>query len=237
MELCRLPSLVDVFLLADESTDGPIVSAIQDLSPLGIWQPANPLADAEAIAQSLRESDHPIVTWSGWSDEGSPLETWGPPGRERFRAFLEALRGLASERENAPSIMIRPRWDHVLSDAPSCLSWLREWGGEVVGGNRSNLRLLLDPAGLLSHTMLDSAEEHLDRFRLAFTDTTGVGGVVASNVFRDDQGRHRPAPLHDGLIDPRLIVAALPPGVPVVLIGAELDTQLNCLRTESARSN
>lgn len=85
--------------------------------------------------------------------------------------------------------------------------------------------------------MLDSAEEHLDRIRLAFADTTGVGGVVASNVSRDGQGRPKPAPLHDGLIDPSLIVAALPPSVPIVLIGAELDLQLDCLRTESAWSN
>jgi hypothetical protein len=81
---------------------------------------------------------------------------------------------------------------------------------------------------MLTGAMLARAEEHLARM-LALAPAPGVGAVVVANVAPDGDGAIRPVPLTAGVLDAacisRLVRDAVPEGVPLVLLDADVGGQ------------
>lgn len=171
-----------------------------------------------------------LILWSGWF--GRPADpvrgrfprdfrTWTPAAWEALDAACDGL--LPALAERGIELCLRPHARHVLSDPQACLSFLRKHEG---------VRLLLDPASFMTGSMLDRAEDHVARMFEALGDHPAVAGVVLANVLRndpDDEDSLGPAPLHRGLIEPRLLVNACrthcPPGLHCALPEAEFDAQ------------
>jgi hypothetical protein len=167
-----------------------------------------------------------VAAWSGWSDDAeSGVGTWGPRGRTGFRAACERLE--PALRLAGAAMLLRPGALHVLSDAPSCAEFLRTRAD-------SRLGLLLDPASMLTPSLLTRAEEHVERI-LALPGLGGVGGVVLANVEAEDvtDAAVRLSPITRGVLRPGFLAdqarRALPAGTPIVLLEADLEAQLSWL--------
>lgn len=149
------------------------------------------------------------VLWSGWTPRSpevapEPALTWG---RAMHAAFESWCDGVAPELARArATLLFRPHASHILSDVPSCLSFLRR-GQER---SASGFGLLLDPCGMLDASMLRRADDHLDRTLSALASHAAVEAVLLTNVqpVPDRPDELRPAPLHRGLVPPSVITAA-----------------------------
>jgi hypothetical protein len=187
----------------------------------------NPL---ESVAVDAPLPAPRLVMWSGWFGAGEPLRgsfprdfrTWTPRG---WAGLARACDGLLPALTSAGMhLWVRPHARHVLADAQSCVSFLKEREGQPV-------RLLLDPAGLLTGSMLGLAEEHLGRIFGALGGHAGTGAALLSNLERapGEEELLVPAPLHRGLIDPSVILSAWrahgDPALPCVLLDTEFEPQ------------
>lgn len=195
---------------------GPSLATVTLVNPMG-----------SGTLDRFARRELPLIAWSGWSEASggdgesgsaeASLMTWGPRGRAAFDDLCE---GLAAHRA---SVWFRPRAGHALSDTPSCLQFLRKHGPGGLG-------LAADPVGLLAEPMIARADDHLARSMAALGGAPGVPCVVLTNAGKALAER----PLHDGLIDPRLIASLwrehFPPDTPVVLLGEGLEEQLAILR-------
>lgn len=126
-----------------------------------------------------------VIVWSGTlagAGEGlweADPRTWGPVGRQ---ALDESCKRMLPEIERRGiRLCIRPHARHVLSDGPSINRFANAWG-------QTPLRVLPDPLGLLTRTMLPRAEEHLERLLTgAWTEAAGPEhraevGMVLANI-------------------------------------------------------
>ncbi|MEL6328657.1 MAG: hypothetical protein AAFR38_03265 [Planctomycetota bacterium] len=167
---------------------GETVAAIDQTNPL----------HAEAIISDARA---PLVRWSGWiggpaaRDDGTfdaDFRTWTPAGREAFDAWAATLAG---------ETWLRPHCRHVVSDVQTCLNLVRSWEDQA----ELPLRLLLDPAALLTASMLGQAEDHLARAIETLGSHELVPAVVLADVtLIESTDRYEPdvapAPLGTGAI-------------------------------------
>lgn len=200
--------------------DGDPFAAVLDGNPLG---PGWSLPPAPCRR---------VVVWSGRlgaddEDRAPGVRTWGRAGREAFEGLCDRLAETA--RPRGVTVLLRPHARHVLSDTPSCAAFLRRRAGDGLG-------LLLDPASMLTPSMLAHGAEHVARIVGDLASMIGVGAVLLANVERTGPGNDdlRLAPLTRGELDaPPLAAAArgVPPGVPVVLVDEELDAQITLLRS------
>jgi len=185
------------------------------LSPTPDAIPASPRQRLIVSSGFLPDEDEP--------DHPDP-RTWGQRGWEALEAAVAYhLAG------NGPRLLIRPAWQDVISDSPSCIRLLEkrgQWGGE------GRLALLLDPAAMLAPSMIPNAEDHVRRILELVAGREGVDGVVAANV-EVREGVPRRAPLHRGAIDTSRLVTLyrelVPAGVPLVLVGGEIEAQRRAL--------
>lgn len=186
--------------------------------------PDNPL-EPDGAEQRM-DGSVTAVRWSGWlpSAENGGVPTWGPAGRRAFDQWCTRLTQTLAEAGG--SVWVRPHARHVLSDTPSCADFLRRHAS-------AHLKLLLDPAGMLTSAMLARADEHVERALSAFAGNPGIGAVMLTNVVRGSETELAPAPIHRGLVDgselARIVRAAVPEHVPLVLLDGELEDQMRLL--------
>jgi hypothetical protein len=183
------------------------------------------ISGANLAREPAPASSGRIVCWSGWVGEGPfdrDFRTWTKPAWEALERACGAFGGTG--------LCLLPHPRHILSDAQSCLTLLRRFEG-------GRVRLVLDPAGMLTGTMLDAAEDHLARTLDSLAHHPGVAVVRLTNVERDadDPDLLRPAPLDRGLLDPALIVRMFRStgrsDVPVALLDDGFEAQASLLRS------
>ncbi|MFO0826902.1 MAG: hypothetical protein U0572_02040 [Phycisphaerales bacterium] len=191
----------------------------------------NPLSDDFLIDVEL--PGRRIVLWSGTlADElfGDDPRTWMVAGRDAFRRFCDAAAPTLVARDRV--LCFRPHVRHVLSDVPSCVSFLRERQGQP-------FEVALSPADLLTRAMLGDVEDHVTR---AFEALGPLASIVLLHDAVPDESPecdvHRPVPLGRGVLPASLIVELLrrhvPATTPVVLAPGELDRQCELLGTRSS---
>lgn len=152
-----------------------------------------------------------LVMWSGWIDpededdhERAGVRTHGPEGHRRCTEVAD--RAAAVLEAQGVKLLLRPHARHVLSDVPSCLTFLRSALGERV-------RLVLDPIGMLTASMAARAEEHLERIMSALARHPGVAAILLASgelVGHGDEQRVERRALHRteiAIIDSRRLIA------------------------------
>ena len=209
--------------------EGDVRAMVSDRNPLSQSGPPDLVTPPRPTAVVLRTGwldgpDHP--------DDGvfhSGFRTWTATGWEAFNALLPPLEeeAVATGR----SLWLRPHARHVLSDAQGTLSAVRSLG------EASPVGLLLDPAGMLTASMLDAAEDHLNRIaeallehpRTAAVVITGAELVEVAGGGGAGSPELRPVPVHHGALPAQslrdIAHAAAEAGKPLVLLGSELDEQ------------
>lgn len=103
----------------------------------------------------------------GPTDDEHPVIPWLAPARARAEEILDSVIAACVARGVRPVLL--PHAQDAFSDIPSTLTLLRA-RGDVLG-------LLLDPASLMTASMLDRQAEHLTRFALAFMDLPALAAV------------------------------------------------------------
>lgn len=151
----------------------------------------------------------------GLEAEDMPDFAWMPKARERFRASIERLEARPGE------YWLWPSAEGVLSDVPSTRSFFcsREGG---------NLRLLLDPASMLTRDMLPKAEDHLARI------FAGLGGIAAAILLANIEPHGglegvQLSTLTRGVLSPKVVVELWrefgSEGTPVVVLDEDVAGQ------------
>lgn len=170
----------------------------------------------------LLDTDVPssrIVTWSGTLAPSlfeSDPRTWMQPGKHALAKFCDEVG--PQLRTHQRTICFQPNARHVLNDAPSCLTFLRDRSGQP-------FEVALAPASMLEPSMLDRLEEHLQR------QFEGLGERCAMVILNDvvvvsdgdDDARCETTVLGEGDL-PRDVVRRLlrdcvPAGTPIVIDG------------------
>ncbi len=228
---------------------------VEDAGLAGLVQPTGSDAATEpfgaVLAGNLLSDDPPaiparlpartLIAWSGTLAQTSLFDrdprTWLPQGLERFRRVLDDL---APRLEATGSrLLFRPHARHVLCDPQRCLTLLGQWRdtGAPFG-------LILEPAAMLEHDMLDAADDHLARAFEALA--AHASALLLENVARPDPTPGEDAdedpppldlrPLHRGQLDPERLLdltrAHWPGDRPLILRDDEADAQIALLRGE-----
>ncbi len=210
----------------------------RDQTPLAAWCPVNILADT---IPPLPAADFPphIVVPSGWfSEDVRPLSdsevypedprTWMGEGRARLDEIAPRLADQCARRGARLALTTHAR--QVLADPHACNAFLTTH-------EHAPIDIALDPVAMLTANMLALAEDHLRRICDAMLDQRRVCMVLLHNLTTlpgrpaDDLA---PSPIHEGLLDPDLLVEiarrAADAGRPVVLRETQLGRQLGLLR-------
>lgn len=184
----------------------------RDGTRIGRSNEQNPLIEEATTQDAILEEDcRMLVVSSGRLDE--PHRTWGPHGAMAFNGWCDRLRAWKQEgKSGARRALIRPQHTDVLSDIQGCVSFAR--------AEKAGLEIAMDPVGLLAPSMVESAADHLLRFRDAFDTGVAIGAVVLTNLSVDERGGIVPTPVHRGLIASELLrpFAALATALDVPLV-------------------
>lgn len=206
---------------ADLVADGAILRHGDPSDVLATTIRSNPLADGW-----LAEREAPgraILTWSGTlSDdrfEAHPM-TWLRPGREAFARFCDEV---APQLERIDkTLCFQPHSRHVLSDAPSCVTFDRERDGPF--------GFALSPAEMLEPVMMDDVEDHLRRMFESLGARCAM--VILHDVVVGDE-RCEAVGLGEGVLPRGHILALLrenvPEETPVVLMAGRIERQMEWL--------
>jgi hypothetical protein len=183
------------------------------------------------------EGSMPVVAWSGWLGEDADesrgvfardFRTWTKPAWAEFDGAIDRV--VPELVRAGTELWLRPHSRHFLADPQTCVSFLLRRLNQPI-------RVLLDPASMLTSSMLARAEDHLERALTALAVRPGVAAVLLANVERpegtDDGEALVAAPLHRGLMEPGLVAAAWrrhgAGTTPAVLIGREMAQQVEVL--------
>lgn len=140
----------------------------------GWWAPGNPLGAGWRLPAA--KGVHRVACWSGTLAEGlfdTDFHTWGPKGMVALEQRLDAL--VPECVSLGLQLVLRPHARHVISDAQRAARLMLQRSG-------SPLRLLLDPASMLTAGMLPAAEDHLTRMFEVLGPMPAVAGVLLANV-------------------------------------------------------
>ncbi len=184
--------------------------------------PGNPLAmtadEFGAVVRSSVGESRRVVAWSGTLAEGlfdDDPRTWGPAGHAAFNSMHASVAPMLLELD--ARLLLRPHARHVLNDVASTRTALRSLDGQPFG-------LALAPTSLLTATMLDRIEEHLERIFEGLGKEAHlliIDDLVAMPTSEDESVLPRPVALGDGLLPRPLVLELmarhLKPGVPIVL--------------------
>jgi hypothetical protein len=226
----------DAALVADllgcsrPACDGVILKFGDPREVLATTMRGNPLGGAWLLDVELPGSR--AVAWSGTvADElfaADPM-TWMKPGQTAFADFCDQIAPQLLRHER--TLCFQPHARHVLSDAHSCLRFMRE-------RREGPFEVAFAPATMLERSMLSDLDDHLRRmFELlaGSTEATDVGPAML--VMHDvalaqdsDEQPLMPVALGDGVL-PRDLVRGLvdeylSPELPIVLRPEWLDQQL-----------
>ncbi|MEN0019994.1 MAG: hypothetical protein AAF747_03815 [Planctomycetota bacterium] len=150
---------------------------------------ALPLLDAQPAANS-----GPVLVRSGTLGEpGDPvaeMRTWGPEGWEALTSAVKQALSAGVE------LLVQPNAFDVLSDAQRCLGLINDIDGA---------RVLLDPASMLTASMLNHADDHIRRAFESLAAHPGTVAVRLADVEPDasdtDGRRLLTKPLGTGVLD------------------------------------
>jgi hypothetical protein len=171
-----------------------------------------------------------LVTWSGTVADGlfesTPLN-WMPQGQRAFNQFCDQLQPQLVRHQL--TLCFHPHSRHVLSDVNLCMKFLRERSGQP-------FQLALAPASLIEPNMMNDVDDHLIRM------FEGLGRhcamVMLSDVLihqHDDEPWCEAVPLGTGVLPRERVLELLrnhvPPETPIVIAAAQIDSQLEWLRT------
>ncbi len=208
----------------------------QHQTPIATWCPINIIAGA-VPAMPAPPFPPRVVTPSGWLPEDTdpqaeiyPLSprTWMGEGRHRLDEVAPWLADQCARRDSRLALTTHAR--QVLADPHACSAFLDAHPDAPID-------IALDPVAMLTSDMLALAEDHLLRICDAMIDHPRVCVVLLHNL-QTLPGRSSedlaPCPIHEGLLDPELLVEiarrADAGNKPVVLREMQLARQLSLLR-------
>ena len=173
-----------------------------------------------------------IACWSGTLDHDSVADgelfsahphNWMSPGTEALDSFLdEMIPGL--ERHERTLCLI-PHARHVLSDVQGSINLIRARG-------RTPIEIALAPVAMLTASMLETLEEHLER---AFETLSEHAPFLYLHdaVIDEERDLLIPVPLGSGILDRTIMQEAIrrhwPEEKPVVIPAGDLPEQTEWL--------
>ena len=184
---------------------------------------ANPLETPAAVERP--DDGVAVIAWTGWfgvpDEQGViPLDprVWSDTGWAAFQAACDAI---AAKTDAGRGVWFRPHARHVLGDAQRCRVAARAWADQGL-----RFGLLLEPAALLTASMLDAAADHVARTIEALGDSPALVGIVVSDIELIERDAEpgpaaRTVPFGLGAIGPELFAEGLrlaggvPAGVPL----------------------
>lgn len=200
--------------------DGALWAIVREQSVLDGMEPAPDFPVATRVIM-------PPGFLADEDDPGAPdPRTWGPRG---WDALIEGVDTLVAQ--STATILLRPVAGHVVSDAPSCLRFLRltseRWNtGDVRVG------VALDAAAMLAPSMVPLASDHLARILEIVAGEPGVAAVYATNVAADGN-LCRTTPLAEGVVPAEELAALLrhhvPASTPLIVVGADAASDAHLL--------
>ena len=194
---------------------------------LALVRRVNPLAGELAVDDDIGAKR--IVTWSGTL--GPDLFTahpanWLRPGHDSLRDVCRSLAPRLSER--SMTVCFHPHCRHVLSDAPSCVTFLNDLAGEP-------FEIALAPASMLEPSMMVDLDDHLRRIFEALGPRAAA--VFMSDVTEGADGLIEAVPLGQGKLPRETVIRLLgdhvPRGTPVIVIDRDLDAQRDWLELDT----
>jgi len=110
-----------------------------------------------------------MVVACGRASDGPDPTRWGQSGWDRFESAV----GAACEQADrcGVELWIRPSLHGMLSDAIGTVSWARRTAS-------TGVRLLVDPIGWLTESMMQDSEDHLRRISELMRGCPLLGGVL-----------------------------------------------------------
>ncbi len=139
------------------------------------------------------------VFWSGWMGETiSSLDhhTWSKEAWQRLDAWCDRVAPTLAHA--GATACFRPHPRHVLSDVQSCATFLKRRAGQP-------FEVLLDPAGLLTPSMISRAEDHILRALDALAEHPSVPAIVVANVRPAGDELFEPCRADQGLLAAALV--------------------------------
>jgi len=139
-----------------------------------------PLLAPDFVAQITTASHERLVCRSG-SLAGPAFETWGPKGWAALEARCAEVVARGSGGGGGGGgdrVVVLPHAADVLSDLQRCRKILEKWGPESKIGAGGGIGLVVDPAALLTETMMDRVAEHFERLARILLPLPGVEAVV-----------------------------------------------------------
>ncbi|HLO41427.1 MAG TPA: hypothetical protein VK176_10420 [Phycisphaerales bacterium] len=136
--------------------------------------------------------------WEPENDGAQILPTWmGAAARLRpeLPSLLESLAAVG--RSRGVEVLLLPELGGVISDVPSILSLGRELAGKSAG-------LIVEPAALLTPSMVERVHEHLTRLYSVSTYLASVRAIVCSDVVRTGEEATMPVAAGAGAAGPLL---------------------------------
>lgn len=152
------------------------------------------------LTRTPPSADHRPIVWSGGLGQ-SPFD---PDPRTWLETGWGALR---QSLDDAPPVMIRPHWAHVISDGPSLM--------RIVDGiDGVSSEVVMAPASMLAPGMLDDAHDHIERFMQHAGDRCGLV------LLEDLDATGRPVDVAHGVLPGdllgRLLTRCVPPEIPII---------------------
>lgn len=178
-------------------TDAGLAAVVLDTQTGAPWAgvlTGNPL---DGLALPAEAPGGRLIIESGWvaDDDGAPgVRTWTGDGWKALHAWADAIAPVL--RERGTRVLFRTDARHVLSDPQGSLTWLREREKDAA----SPFGLLLDPAAMLTPSMLGDVEVHIGRALDALAHRDDVDAVLLAGAVEVD-GELTRAPVGEGSPD------------------------------------
>lgn len=156
-----------------------------------------------------------LTTSAKPSEDERQWAAWSPAARAEFLGRCDDAD--ATFRAAGQTLCILPHAADPLSDVPGVLTFLRQRG-------TSNVRVVLDPALLLTASMIANAEDHLARAILSIGQMPGLEAIILRNIQPTDDGSFESVPLEAGILPAALLLGPakqLPPSVPIAVLAAD----------------
>lgn len=175
----------DRLFLDDSGGRGELCGPAGTVGPARSLRMAGHLAVAGEAVDPARllsaAGDGPVVVWSGTCDDepfGVDPRAWLPAHREVVLRSLVALAEAAGRA--GQEVWVRPHARHAFGD-------LAVLGKLAIQRPAANVRILLDPASMLTASMLGAVDEHLERMCSVCGNGPigGPEGVLAGIVVAD----------------------------------------------------
>lgn len=169
-----------------------------------------------------------IACWSGTLDHDSVAagdlfaacpHNWMHPGPEALSNLLDSI--IPGLEKNDRRLCLFPHARHVLSDVQGSINLLRQ-------RRNTPIEVALTPSAMLTPSMLDSLEDHLER---SFGTLAGESPLLFLHDVVIDKADERllPVPLGSGILDRETVLEAVrahwPREKPIVVLGEALAEQ------------